>query len=155
MLNYSITFFALIVQREPTGAYLAGSDAAFELKSRIITWWWSLEKWRTSPWVILQIMPKRSNGTAAHLGRNDVCVYERERPGDRASGIQDVHCDSSLFVVTSRWIDGNRCCRSLSCLPLPITSAACVLVYRRVWVCNTFKLSFSALVSIAGNVGVC
>lgn len=30
MLNYSITFFALIVQREPTGAYLAGSDAAFE-----------------------------------------------------------------------------------------------------------------------------
>lgn len=39
---------------------------------------------------------------------------------------QDVH-SPALFFFLKKWIDGNRCCLSFSCGPLPATSAPSVL----------------------------
>lgn len=68
-------------------------------------------------WVISQMM---LNGPACTSGE-EWCVSMRERPGNRANGMQDVRSDSGLIIVTNRWIEGNRCCLLPSCLPLPIT----------------------------------
>lgn len=93
-----------------------------EQKSSPTPWRWSLEKWQP-------VHAKARLHTWAGM-----MLWAR----DRASGTQDVRADSGLFVVTGRWIDGNRCCLFLSCLPLPITSAVCALVYvSRVCVCAT------------------
>lgn len=102
--------------------------------SSVITWWVSLEKWHTAPWVILEMMLNRATARL-YIWRGMMCVHEREtrREGERRAGCSLLLQPHHHHQHMNRW---------KQMLPFAFLSATshclCGMCVRlsHVWVCN-------------------